>query len=133
MAERTLQLLPAADAPRQARAFVRGRLRGVLDGDALEDTLLLASELVVTRLGTDGPDPDRRISVVLRFDDDVVVCRVSDTGRAPGVEEPWWPSDGHGADRLRLLDVLSADWGVEEGPPLGVWFTVRPAPAGAAA
>jgi len=132
MAERILQLLPGADAPRQARAFVRGRLRGVLDGDALEDALLLASELVVTRLGTGAPDPDRRISVVLRCDDDAVVCRVSDSGRAPGVEDPWWPPDGHGANRLRLLDLLSAAWGVEPGPPLGVWFTVRPAAAGAA-
>lgn len=133
MAERILQLLPAADAPRQARAFVRGRLRGVLDGYALEDALLLASELVVTRLGTVGPDPDRRISVVLRYDGGVVLCRVSDTGRAPGIEDPWWPPDGHGVNRLRLLDLLSADWGVEPGPPLGVWFTVRPAPAAAGA
>jgi hypothetical protein len=124
MAERILQLLPTPDAARRARAYLRRGLHGVLSGTALADATLLASELVVARIVAGGSRPDRRISVVLRCDRDVV-CRVSDDAREPSAGDPWWPADGHGADRLRLLDALSADWGVELGPPFTVWFAMR--------
>jgi hypothetical protein len=126
MGERILQLLPTADAPRYARAHIHRVLGGVLDGHALEDAVLLASELVVARLVVGTQDDDRRIAVGARCDEDTVVVRVSSTGeRGSGREDMWWPSDGHGVHRVGLLDRLTTDWGAEAGPPLSIWFTMR--------
>ena len=126
MAERILHLLPTPDAPRHARAHLHRDLSEVLDGDVLEDAVLVASELVVARLVIGAQDDDRWIVVGVRRDVDSVVLRVSSTGgRGSGAEDMWWPSDGHGADRLRLLDRLTTDWGLDAGPPLTVWFAMR--------
>jgi hypothetical protein len=86
----------------------------------------MGSELVTARLVIGAQDEDRRIVVGVRCGADSVVLRVSSTGgHGSGAEEMWWPSDGHGADRLRLLDRLTMDWGVAAGPPLTVWFAMR--------
>ena len=125
MVESVLQLLPTPDAPRRARAHLDKHLRGLLYDEAQADAVLLVSELVAARLLAGDADPAWLISVGLGIDGDLVVCRVSDGGSGSGAEDAWWPADGHGPDRLRLLDLLSAEWGIEPGPPFAVWFAMR--------
>jgi hypothetical protein len=93
-----------------------------LDEEALDVLRLLSSELVANALWHGAGDPLLDVQV----EDDLVTVGVTDYGGGePAIPtDRRWPETGHG---LRLVDVLSARWGVEpltHGPGKRVWFEV---------
>ncbi|WP_230205258.1 ATP-binding protein [Parafrankia elaeagni] len=110
----------------RAAGEARDRLGQVLDqlgvgGDAADIALLLVSELVTNAVLHARDDA----AVEIRANSDVLWVGVDDRdSRRPAVQ----PVDAGalGGRGLRLVDVLSDDWGVRhvQGDGKTVWFTV---------
>lgn len=114
-----LTLSPSRHAPAQARQAVY-EFATAVSPSAARTAELLASELV-TNAVTHGRG---EVRVVMEYDDRGLAVTVSDDEPAqPQVESPM--STAVGGRGLRLVEVLSSDWGVEpdrRGRGKGVWF-----------
>jgi anti-sigma regulatory factor (Ser/Thr protein kinase) len=120
MAESVLTLERTVDAPRAARAHVRG-LEERLGADRSDDATLLISELVTNAVKY-GPEQGE-IRVIVADDGERVRFTVHDTGAGPlPVMRPLdrLPHQG-GGHGLRLVEMVSDRWGVERGSTR-VWF-----------
>jgi anti-sigma regulatory factor (Ser/Thr protein kinase) len=125
--EFNLELPASLDAPAEARHALDGWLSALVDRDTADQTRLAASELVANavrhaglsehetfRLG--GVSSDDRVHIEVEQPTSTSGARMmSTTERRPG-------RSGFG---LRIVDEMSAEWGVDEGPPGVVWFEVR--------
>lgn len=114
-----ITLPPDETAPGRARAFLRSVRYPGQDGAVLEDAVLLVSELVTNAIRHAAPPIT--LEVVCQAPDGLSI-RVTDgsplppSGRALTAHE----ESGRG---IALVDVLSADWGVEPAEPgKAVWF-----------
>ncbi len=103
------------------RRWVRGHLKDVVTADKLADIMLVVVELVTNaKQHTDSP---HKLAVSHRHD--VVRIEVTDGDPAPPVLQP--PSTTRlGGRGIRLVDALSAAWGVRRcGPGKAVWSLVK--------
>jgi anti-sigma regulatory factor (Ser/Thr protein kinase) len=92
-----------------------------LDPDLDHTVCLLVSEIVTNAIRHSGQDEDARLVLAARLTPDFVRIEVRDGG--PGFD----PDVRHDASGfgLRMLDLLSARWGVEhDGSGTRVWFEV---------
>lgn len=123
---RRLSSTPEASAT--ARRLVRELARARLPGPAVQDAVLLTSELV-TNAVRHGPGEEIRVHVSV--DEEGVVVVVSDRGRGfdPGAPR----IDGHaGRWGLELVEALATDWGVaSRAGGTDVWFEIEPGGTGA--
>jgi two-component sensor histidine kinase len=112
-----LTLVPSRLAPAQARRAVHDFAAAVSPASA-RTAELLASELV-TNAVTHGRG---QVQVLMEYDAGGLAVTVTDDEPAPPVmaEASRSATGGRG---MRLVDVLSSDWGVTPGRPgKGVWF-----------
>jgi len=119
--------LPAieASAPR-ARAWLRDRLGE--DHPALDDVLLLASELVTNAVRHSDSRHTGTVTVVATALRGIVHVTVIDAGAEgmPHIEGGAGDEEGEGGRGLFLVDVLARAWGVQERPEgRAVWFEVK--------
>jgi anti-sigma regulatory factor (Ser/Thr protein kinase) len=103
-----------------ARHFATSLLR-----DTARDTLE-AIELMVSELATNcirHTDSGFDLTII-RHGGDIRVEATDQAGGTPTMRSPE-PTEPSGRG-LRIIDMLSADWGVETGAPRGktVWFTI---------
>jgi serine/threonine-protein kinase RsbW len=115
-----------------ARRFADRVLSGV-SAETLEAVELMVSELATNCIRHTDSDFDLTI---IRGGGDIRVEATDAAGGAPKMRSPK-PTDPSGRG-LKIVDMLSATWGVERrgGPGKTVWFTIAeasPAPAGRAA
>jgi anti-sigma regulatory factor (Ser/Thr protein kinase) len=105
-------------APRRARIMLRP-LAARLPANAFEDLLLLTSELVANCVAHGGAG---RIRIRINGRNDLLRLEVECAKGAsmPHISDSRAPDGGL---RLRLLDRLSSQWGIEDhGPRTTVWF-----------
>jgi anti-sigma regulatory factor (Ser/Thr protein kinase) len=111
--------LPAR--PEAAGAARRLLVREGLDPDLDHTVCLLVSEIVTNSVRHAGMEPTDRLVLAARLTDDWARVEVRDPG--PGFD----PDVRHGAPGfgLRMLDMLSARWGVDrDDQGTRVWFEV---------
>ena len=112
---------PGAEAPTQARHFLRAAGCVTHHAEIVEDAVLLVSELVTNSVVHGGPP----VVVAVECDGDALQVRVRDG--SPVV--PARRTAGHGDESgrgLALVDTLSSDWGVDPQPDgKHVWFVLR--------
>jgi len=103
-----------------ARRFATGVLRGVAV-DTLEAVELMVSELATNCIRHTDSGFDLTIT---RTGGDIRVEATDGAGGRPHMRSPK-PTDPSGRG-LRIIDMLSADWGVDQRAVTGktVWFTV---------
>jgi anti-sigma regulatory factor (Ser/Thr protein kinase) len=123
---RAVPSLPAAFV--EARRFVRETAGAAISTQALDDALLLTSELVTNAVrhgSTEDP-----IEVMVSVDDRTLRVAVRDQGAGFDPNERGVRSEGGGWG-LDLVRRLSSRWGVErDGNGTDVWFEIdlgRPA------
>lgn len=114
------RLAPDVRAPAEARAFVASQCHG-LSAEAMDVVRLLTTEIVGNAMWHAAPGP---LWLDVEAEPDHVAVGVTDAGGGEVRLAPdnHWPETGHG---LRLVDALSARWGVEpaaEPPGKRVWF-----------
>jgi len=119
--------LPAIEAsvPR-ARAWLRDRLGEA--HPALDDVLLLASELVTNAVRHSDSRHTGTVTVVATALRGIVHVTVIDAGAEgmPHIEGGAGDEEGEGGRGLFLVDVLARAWGVQERPEgRAVWFEVK--------
>jgi anti-sigma regulatory factor (Ser/Thr protein kinase) len=124
MEELSVHLPATHESPAMARRALKSMPS--MDGDLLDRTMLLVSELVTNGVRHGGHG---RIGLhVLRADDDVVRVEVSDTGEGfvpnPGVREQQALEPGGWG--LVLVERLADRWGVETNDQTMVWFELEP-------
>jgi serine/threonine-protein kinase RsbW len=112
-----------------ARRFATGVL-----SDASTETLE-AVELMVSELATNcirHTDSGFDLTII-RSGDDIRVEATDHAGGTPTMRSPK-PTDPSGRG-LKIIDMLSAGWGVDSSADAGktVWFTISDAPAASAA
>ena len=117
-----LTLRRTVDAPATARSAV-GALAAELElsGQVAHTLVLLVSEVVSNAvLHSTGPE-DAPIGVSAAADEEVVRVTVTDAGEGfvPTERDPERVDGGYG---LYLVAKAASSWGVEPGPPTGVWF-----------
>jgi two-component sensor histidine kinase len=110
--------LPATnDAPRDARRTVVHHLGDLLDARALEDLLVVVSELVTNAVLHGHGDVGLRIA----FDGRQIAGTVSEDGHGftydPGRPDP----AGYGGRGLKLVSRLTTCWGLRQSTS-DVWF-----------
>jgi anti-sigma regulatory factor (Ser/Thr protein kinase) len=96
-----------------------------MSGDALDDALLVTSELVNNSVEHGGTSPDGVVRLDIQLSGDVLTVQVSDSG--PGFVRPeslafdddLEATSGRG---LRILDALTDRWGVTTTGGTRVWF-----------
>ena len=99
-----------AGGPTATRRIVERELSGSVSRTALEDVLLLASELVSERIGNVGQDGTLTLDLT---EDTVMRCRVKDVG----------PVSLPSGCRSLVLDQLADAWGVTHSQELTeIWF-----------
>jgi anti-sigma regulatory factor (Ser/Thr protein kinase) len=103
-----------------ARRFATSALRGV-SADTLEAVELMVSELATNCIRHTDSGFELTIS---RTGGDIRVEATDGAGGRPRMRSPK-PTDPSGRG-LRIVDMLSAEWGVDPRPATGktVWFTV---------
>jgi two-component sensor histidine kinase len=111
-----------------ARRFATGALRGV-SPDTLEAIELMVSELATNCIR--HTDSGFELTIT-RAGGDIRVAATDEAGGKPEMRSPK-PTDPSGRG-LKIIDMLSAEWGVDQRAAAGktVWFTVpdtRPASA----
>ena len=108
------------DSVPAARRFATGVLRA-LPADTLEAVELMVSELATNCIRHTDSGFELKI---IRLGGDI---RVSATDGAGGMPEMRSPAPTEPSGRgLKIIDMLSSDWGVEQTASAGktVWFTV---------
>ncbi|GAA3092977.1 ATP-binding protein [Streptosporangium carneum] len=112
----------------RARRWARELLAGKAQGDALDDVMLLLSEVVTNAVlhSDSGHRQDGLVTVRLGVGPGVVHVEVLDAGSAvsvPAVREA--VADGAGGRGLFLVDLVATDWGAHHGDTgNAVWFRV---------
>jgi serine/threonine-protein kinase RsbW len=103
----SVQLLPSASTPAQARAAI-GPLRARLSADDYEEAILLASELVTNSVRHAALEEDETIALSAEIRGDLLRIEVTDRGRG------FLPRFGSDNDNwgLRLAEQLSDRWGI---------------------
>jgi anti-sigma regulatory factor (Ser/Thr protein kinase) len=119
-----VRLAASPSAPRRARAHVREALAGALSGEALDDAVLLTSELVTNAVVHAGLTAADVIGVDVGAAGERLRVSVSDPGPCFAPEPPARPPRAPGGRGLYLLALLADRWGVRAGPPCVVWFEV---------
>ncbi len=121
-----LTLRPEETAPGRARRFVRQTLAAHGWDDALDNALLLTTELITNAVVHAGTT----ITVTVGGDANELVVRVQDhtPGRLAGAARA--PDELHEGGRgLYLVDTLSTTWGTEHSESgKAVWFRFHRAP-----
>jgi anti-sigma regulatory factor (Ser/Thr protein kinase) len=115
MSETVVTLPRSADAPRQARQYVRG----LVPPERVDDAVLLVSELVTNAVKY-GPDADS-IKLIVASVERRARFTVHDAGLGPLPEMRAEDDPAPGGHGLRLVDSLADRWGVERGSTR-VWF-----------
>lgn len=105
---------------RDARHFVGRALRGRANSEAIDDAMLLASEIVTNAV----LHADSSVEVVITLPDDTRGLRIEVKDKSP--EQPQVRdtavTDVNGRG-LHLVEELAVDWGVRPDPPgKAVWF-----------
>jgi anti-sigma regulatory factor (Ser/Thr protein kinase) len=102
-------------------------LEALLDGQTLDATRLLVSELVTHSVRHANATHIAEIRLAASASPDRIHVEVCDAG--PGFEaQPSARSGGELEDRgwgFHLLDALSDRWGAERGERMRVWFEIR--------
>lgn len=113
----------------EARAWAHGLLAVRLAPPALDDVLLLLSEVVTNAVthSDSGRTADGRVTVHVTCNPGVVHVEVTDDGSAtsaPAVHVP--DAEADGGRGLWLVDLLAAAWGSSRHDEAGrsVWFEV---------
>jgi anti-sigma regulatory factor (Ser/Thr protein kinase) len=106
-----------ATAPRRARSWAKSILH--VDEHPRDVVLLLLSELVTNSVRYGGTSPRDRVEVGVRQEEGVIHIEVRDPGPGVGIA----PGDFPMHSGLRIVDALSARWGVRHNPTT-VWFDV---------
>ena len=115
--------LPAdRTAAASARRLVRTRLGRLVAADALDDILLVVSELVTNAVRHGRGDVELKIS----FDGNVLSGEVCDGGDGFVAAQDSSTSGAVGGNGLHIVDRLTQRWGVAEGSAR-VWFEISDA------
>ena len=108
--------------------MIRTRLGHILSPSALDDVLLVVSELVTNAVRHGRGEVDLQI----RFDGGRVTGHVSDEGDGFARRVGARPADRVGHHGLRIVEQLSDDWGIRAGSA-HVWFAIESEPVAVAA
>lgn len=115
------------DATTAAPARARGAVTRWGEEVGLDDALLLDLRLLVTELVTNAVrhahvEPPEAIELGVEYVDDCVRVQVQDAGT--GFEEylPIPSGDDVAGRGLYLVHQVASAWGLEPGPPFGIWF-----------
>lgn len=116
------------DSVPAARRFATGILGGV-SADTLEAVELMVSELATNCIRHTNSGFELTIT---RAGGDIRVSATDGAGGTPEMRSPK-PTDPSGRG-LKIIDMLSSDWGVEQSANAGktVWFTVPDSAASSA-
>jgi anti-sigma regulatory factor (Ser/Thr protein kinase) len=110
-----------SEAPRLARLWVRGLVESDLAAVALDDVLVMVSELATNAVRHGGGGFD----VVVATSGDELRVEVVDA--SPAIPQAQWVPAGATSGRgLAIVEALSESWGVTalEGGGKAVWFEV---------
>jgi anti-sigma regulatory factor (Ser/Thr protein kinase) len=125
--EASLPIGPAA--PATARAALTRWLDGTVPGEVLENTRLLASELVTNSLGHADLSADSSLRLAVQLSSDALRVEVRDPGTR-GKIAPRPPDHVRGGGfGLNLVELLSTRWGVNRTGGTRVWFEMDAAGA----
>jgi anti-sigma regulatory factor (Ser/Thr protein kinase) len=120
--EATLPACPAA--PATARAALTRWLSGHVPIEVLEDTRLLASELITNSLRHPGIPEDASLRLAVQLREGALRVEVRDPGTT-GVIAPREPDRERGGGfGLHLVDMIATRWGVNRTGGTHVWFEV---------
>lgn len=122
--ELTLWFAGVTQAPSSARSALTA-LEPHIGSDRLQSLRLVVTELITNSIRHAGIDERSVIGLDVRFQDGVLRCMVSDSGRGfdkPDVVRPH--QDRAGGFGLVILDSVSSAWGVERDDLFRVWFEV---------
>jgi anti-sigma regulatory factor (Ser/Thr protein kinase) len=118
-----LRLAPTRLAPATARGAL-APLSTTVDGETLESTALLVSELVTNAVRHAGLRGDERIELCVETSPDRVFVRVTDPGQGIG-KPPAMPRADHPAGwGLFLVGQIADRWGIERDGQTQVWFEI---------
>jgi anti-sigma regulatory factor (Ser/Thr protein kinase) len=118
-----LRLRPDSNSPAEARRSLDA-LRISIDDRLVDDAALLVSEVVSNSVRHAGLDRSDAIEVRIRGTRSMLHVDVIDPG--PGFEPDVRSRESEGGWGLRLVDQISARWGVENGETTRVWFDLAP-------
>ena len=110
-------------APRLARAAVEDWMPVTTARAALQDAVLLVSELVANSVVHSGAAAGAPIIISAGSAHGLIWFEVADTGRAGSVARR--ASKGDGGMGLNLVDVVASQWGVSYGAGTKVWFELH--------
>jgi serine/threonine-protein kinase RsbW len=116
-------LAAGVDAPAAARAAVTAWMSGHVSETMLADTQLLISELVANSVRHADAPADAVVSVRAHVLADVVCLEVEDRGSSGSIARRAPDLQHGGGFGLNLVDMLSAQWGVNVNRDAGtrVW------------
>lgn len=123
MSPRQVRLPADLTAPKLARDFLRDACCGTHSSDVIEKAQLLVSELVTNAVRHGAPPVDLQVCCV---GDHELQIMVSDSNPEHPVTRNPGP-DAEGGRGMLLVDLISADWGLDDHPNDGkaVWFTLK--------
>lgn len=114
---------PGAEAPGQARRFVRSALAGRASAGSVEVAQLLVSELVTNAV----VHAASAVEVEVTVDSPGIVVRVRDADTGPLVSRSGGTELDEGGRGFMLVDRLAHAWGTEHGGGRKtVWFRLTP-------
>ena len=123
MGLKTLSIRPDPSAPGIARRRLKAILRDV-PSPALDDVLLLATELLTNSLRHADLGSNDRIHLVVGATESAVRIEITDPGRGE-VFSPRHPSlQETGGRGLLLVSEMADRWGVDRSQATTVWFEV---------
>ena len=108
------------DAPRLARAAVKGWMPSSVERRVSQDAQLLVSELVSNSVQHAGVSADDPITISSGWTDALLWFEVADAGRDQSVtRRAPLPRNGMG---LNMVDTAASRWGSTDGDGTTVWF-----------